>query len=355
MPTDFHKLSRLVTSREVTPQDAQLIARAFDEQNLRSGDQLWQQDDSAPTMGLLHRGQLSVRVNGEEIGTILAGDVLGETAALWANAKRSATIVAVEPSVVLLLPSLELQRLAQAFPSFHERLLDRCLDAQAKRIRATDVRIAKLSQGILPAPSANADSGLAKLWKRVRQAVGDGSRPALLPLLRDQPVLRDQGEQIIQAIADAFEPYAFDKGEIIAREGEAGDAVWLLAVGEVQALRHVRNRMAELLVSFQPGWLFGAVTLAVSGPRTATCVAASSGWVYRMDRAAYEALADRPRLAWKECMVATMGIQLRNANAMLAGFQSGEHPGGPLPELQLQQLLRAAGVLLGGAGEPLTG
>ncbi len=126
-------------------------------------------------------------------------------------------------------------------------------------------------------------------------------------------------------------------------------------MGEVHALRHVRNRMADVLVSFQPGWLFGAVTLAVPGLRTATCMAATSGWVYRMDRQAYEGLDERTRLAWKECMVATLGIQLRNANALLAGFQSGDHIGGPLPPTQLQQLLQAAGALQAGAGDQTGG
>jgi CRP-like cAMP-binding protein len=348
MPTDFHKLSRLVTTRDMAPDQARLIARAFEERTLRQGESLWEQDTAASSLGLLVEGRLSVQVDGEEIGAILPGDVLGETSALWAQACRSATLQAVAPSTVLLLPTMELTRLAQAFPVFHERLLDRCLEAQSRRIRATDLRIAKLSQGVLPAPPASSDSGLGRLWKALRQAIGDSSRPALLPLLRDQPVLRHQNEPVLETIAAAFEPYAFDRGETIAREGEPGDAVFLLAVGEVQALRHVRNRMAEVLVSFQPGWLFGAVTLAVPGPRTATCLATSSGWVYRMDRQAFEGLTDRARLAWKEYLVAALGLQLRNANALLSGFQSGSHLGGPLPEPQLRQLMEAAGALLGG-------
>ena len=349
MPTDFHKLSRLVTTRDLPPDQARFIARAFDERSLRQGEQLWEQGTAAPCLGLLVEGKLSVQVDGEEIGTILSGDVVGESAALWAQARRSATLVAAAPSTVVLLPTLEFTRLAQAFPVFHERLLDRCLEAQSRRIRATDLRIAKLSQGVLPAPPATSDTGLARLWKAVRQALGDSSRPALEPMLRDLPVLRNHNEPVLEAIAAAFEPYAFDRDEAIVREGEPGDAAFLLAVGEVQALRHVRNRMAEVLVSFQPGWLFGAVTLAVPGPRTATCLAVSSGWVYRMERDAYLALPDRARLAWKEYLVATLGLQLRNANALLSGFQSGRHGGGPLPEPQLRKLMEAAGALLGGA------
>jgi CRP-like cAMP-binding protein len=351
MPIEPHKLSRLISARELDSRDREFIARAFDEHTLRPGDVLWRQGTAAPDLGLLHRGRLSVQVDGQEIGTILPGDVLGETSALWANATRSASLQAIEPSSVLLLPTLQMHRLAQAFPLFHERLLDRCLEAQSKRIRATDLRIAKLSQGVLPAPGANGDGSLARIWKLLRQALGDRNRPALLPLLRDHPSLEGQSEPVLDAITEAFEPYAFDKGEVLAREGEPGDAVFLLAVGEVHALRHVRNRMAEVLVAFQPGWLFGAVTLAVPGPRTATCIAATPGWVYRMDRQAYERLNDRARLAWKECLVATLGVQLRNANALLAGFQSGEHRGGPLPEPELQRLLQAAGALLGGRPE----
>jgi CRP-like cAMP-binding protein len=351
MPIDFHKLSRLITSRDVSPEDAQLIAKPWEERHLRMGEMLWEQGSAAPELGLLHEGRLAVEVDGEELGFVLPGDVVGETSALWAKAKRSASLQATEASSVLLLPSRELERLAQAFPFFQERLLDRCLEAQSKRIRAIDLRIARLSQGVLPAPSDKAEGGLAKLWRLLRRAAAEGSAPALMPLLRDQPVLCNQSDQVLEALARAFEPLRFDRGELLAKEAEHGDSVFLLAEGRVQALRHVRQRMAEVLVTFEAGWMFGAVTMAVPGPRTATCQAESAGWVYRMSADAARALPERARLAWKECLVATLGIQLRNANAMLAGFQSGDHAGGPLPEHELQRLLRAAGALLGGPGE----
>jgi CRP-like cAMP-binding protein len=351
MPTDFHKLSRLITARDVNASEAEIIARAWEERHLRMGEMLWTQGSSAPELGLLVSGRLSVQVEGEEIGFILPGDLVGETSALWAGAIRSASLQATEPCSVLLLSSHELQRLAQ-FPTFHHQLLDRCLEVQGKRIRATDLRIAKLSQGVIPAPVTSADTGLARLWKFIKAVASDHTRPALLPLLRDQPGLQDKSEHLLDELAGAFVPHAFDDGELLTREGEPGDAVFLLAVGEVQALRHVRKRMAELLVTFQPGWLFGAVTLAVPGPRTATCRATGQGWVYRMDRAAFETLGCKAQRAWKECLVATLGVQLRNANALLAGFQSGDRSGGPLTDHQLVQLLRAAGALTGTGAPP---
>ncbi len=347
MPADLRTLSRIVPIRKLGTGDAQLIARAFDERTVRQGEALWEQGTASPNLGLLIKGRLGVQVDGERVGAVLPGDVIGETSALWASATRSATLRAEEPSIVLLIPVLELQRLAQAFPAFHERLLDRCLEAQAKRIRAGDVHIAKLSRGVLPAPSTSPKGGLASLWKALRKAMGDGSRPSLLPILRDLPGLAEAPVQSLEAISEAFEPYAFDADELLTREGEAGDAVFLLAAGEIQALRHVRNRMAEVLVTFQPGWLFGAVTLAAPGPRTATCRAVTPGWVYRMDHDTSQALDIKARLAWKACMISTLGVQLRNANALLAGFQAGTHEGGPLSEARLQQLLKASGALLG--------
>ena len=347
MPVDVEKLRSLISPREIPGDPGHLVTRSWRSQQLRAGDVLWEQGQNAPALGLLYSGTLVVQVDGEEIGRILAGDVLGETSAFTAQASRSATLVATQSAEVLLLPAQELPQLAQVFPSFHERLLDGCLAALAKRIRATDLRIATLSQGVLPAPNAKAPSRIARLWRALKHAAGDASRPPVLPLLRQLPGLANQPGTVIEELVNAFEPHAFEKGELLVREGEAGDAAFLLAVGEVQALRHVRRRMADVLAVFQPGDLFGTVTLPVAGPRTATCLATAAGWVYRMDRQAFVSLDDRSRLAWKACMVSTLGIQLRNANALLSGFQAGHHMGGPLSDSQFQQLLQAAGALLG--------
>ena len=352
MPAAVNDLARLLPLRQLGQDNARIIARAWTSRHLRTGDVLWEQEAPAPKIGLLLRGGLEVQVDGETIEAIHAGDLVGETSAFSSNARRSATVVATATSTVLLLDVYELQRLAQAYPPFQERLLDHGLEVLARRIRATDKRIAKLSHGVIAAPQEAPVSGLARLWKMLRKVGGDTHCPPLLPLIERLPTMGEQPPAVIETIADTFQARAFEKDELIAKEGEPGDAAFLLAVGEVQALRHVRNRMAEVLVTFHPGGLFSTVTLPKAGPRTATCQAATDGWLYAMDAEGFKRLEGRARRAWKECLVITQGIHFRNANALLAGFQAGTHAGGPLSDEQFARLLQAAGALVGSDAAP---
>jgi len=324
-----------------------LVARAWREQRLRMGEMLWEQGGPASEIGVLGTGRLAVFVDGEEIGAVEQGDAVGETSGFTPGALRSASLQAVEPSTVFLIDDFEFGRLRQALPAFHGAVVDLGLRTVAKRIRATDLRIARMSQGVLPAPAATPTSGLSRLWRALRRATGGESCPPLLPLLQRQHGLAALPGSCLEQLAAAFSPHPFEPGEVLLREGEPGDSAILIATGEVQVLRHVRHRMADILATYEAGGVLGSLTLVVPGPRTATCQAAGAGWLFRMDRAAYQSLTGRALLAWRASTLATLGLQLRNANALLSGFQAGSHAGGPLPEAQLQRLLAAAGALEG--------
>jgi CRP-like cAMP-binding protein len=347
MAADADRVRSMLVPRDLDRDQIQILERAWREVALRTGETLWEQGAAAGDLGLLVAGDLRVFVDGEEIGAVQPGDVVGEASAFTRGAHRSATLQAHSSCRLLAVDPFELDRLCQALPAFHERVLDLGLRTVAKRIRATDARIARLSQGVLPAPVEQSTTGIARLWRVLRQIGRDAQLPPIAPLLRRQPGLKRLTDPVLEGLAAGFQPHAFSEGDMLIREGEQGDFALLLAVGELQVLRHVRHRMADVLATFQPGGLLGTLTLAVPGPRTASCVAGSAGWVYRLDRPAFEALSGRALIAWKECMLASLGLQLRNANALLAGFQAGSHEGGPLPEPALQRLLQAAGALQG--------
>ncbi len=350
MAVDIEKIRKLVPHSEIPVADAEVIAQAWRSVVLRPGQSIWKQGDAAPDFGMLAKGELAVYVDEEEIGVILRGDVLGETAAFSTSARRSATLQAVEPGEVLLLAGEDMPRLAYALPAFHEALLDQCLQGVSKRIRATDLRIATLSRGVQPAPAPTTPSKLTRAWRTLRDRVHGVEPPDIVPLLDALPGLRNQPKAVLESIATAFVPQQFDTDEMLTIEGKATTSAFLLAEGEVQILRHVRGHMAELLAIFLPGDVFGAVTLVRPGSRTATCQAICKGWAYRMDEQAYRDLSGRVALSWKSSMLATMGIQLRNANALLAGLQSGSHDGGPLSAEEFQRLLEAAGSSSGTPG-----
>ncbi len=344
MSVPLAHLAPILQGRSLVPEQAAIVRAAWSVRRLRLGERLWNEGEKAQEMGLLCSGELGVQVRGHEIGSILPGDIFGETTVFSSqSAERSATLRARKPCEILVLSVYDIAKLEQRAPVFMEALLDRSLEATAKRIRATDLRIAKLSHGVVPVPEQDASS-FRKLVKALRK-ITIGPPPDVEPLLRRLPNLRLMSEAACQALLEAFEPERYEAGDYLFREGEHGDAAYLLVEGEVNALRHVRNRRAEVLVAFKPGDLFGSLTLVVPGPRTASCIATSDSWAFKMCAEDYHELPGPARVPWRSCMVAGLSLQLRNANTLLARFISGEHKGGPLPEYELESLLKAAGEL----------
>ena len=81
----------------------------------------------------------------------------------------------------------------------------------------------------------------------------------------------------------------FEAGEVIFREGDRGDRLYVVVDGEVEVVRHVRR--GELPVQrLGPGECFGEIALVSDRPRTATVSSRTPVNVLTMDRDAFQAL-----------------------------------------------------------------
>ena len=106
------------------------------------GAVLFREGDEAATLHLIARGRLAVRVTTRR-GDVLTvellgpGDVVGELAFLAADARRSATVVALEASETLVLDRDVFEELSAKDPSVSEVLLH----LLAERIRRLDARL----------------------------------------------------------------------------------------------------------------------------------------------------------------------------------------------------------------------
>ena len=61
----------------------------------------------------------------------------------------------------------------------------------------------------------------------------------------------------------------FEPGEVIIREGDAGDAAYMITSGRCRAYRTVGNRQ-ETLVTMNAGEVFGEMALLLDEPRAAS-------------------------------------------------------------------------------------
>jgi MFS family permease len=93
---------------------------------------------------------------------------------------------------------------------------------------------------------------------------------------------------VLEDLAAALIPHPVAAGEVVIREGEPGDRVYLIAEGRFDvsiAGRHVATR--------GPGVVIGEIALLRDGFRTATVTAETEGMMYELERAPFlEALTD---------------------------------------------------------------
>jgi CRP-like cAMP-binding protein len=278
---------------------------------------LWHSGGAVDELGVAIIGELVAEVDGVEVGRVMPGELCGEASAFFAGNVRSATLRARTQAQVLALSTSALRTLRWQRSPVYEALLEQAMVTLVRRVRSTDVRIAQVARGTASAPTRQEPSALVRFWKSLRPGGPSGACPSLEPLIRRQPGLKDLDAAVIQAIAQGFVAEAVEEGQILFLEGEAGAASYVIADGQVDVLRHVRGEKAELLVSLKPGDQFGVNTLVERGARTASCVAATAGWLWRMDAEAFGRLRGDARMYWRESVLAVLASQIRNANASL--------------------------------------
>lgn len=77
-------------------------------------------------------------------------------------------------------------------------------------------------------------------------------------------------------------------GDVILREGDEGDAMWVLLVGEVKVVKGHRTQEERVLAVIEPVRVFGEMALVRGSTRSATVVATDSCRFLRLHREALE-------------------------------------------------------------------
>lgn len=303
--------------RRAPTEQLRASAPLWEQHALAPGEVLWKAGGAVDALAVLLVGELSAEVEGTAVGRVLPGELVGEASAFFANATRSATLRARTSSQVLTLSNASLHTLRWQGSSVYDALLEQGLVSLVRRIGATNVRIAQVATGGVAAPTRTEPSVLVRFWKALRPGGPTGACPPIEPLLRRQPGLAEVSAEVVAALAQGFVAEPVEEGKILFLEGETGAAAWLVADGSVDVLRNVRGNRAELLANLGPGSLFGINTLVERGARTASCVAARPGWLYRMDAEGYSTLRGPNRLAWRESLLGSLATQIRNANSGL--------------------------------------
>lgn len=111
----------------------------------------------------------------------------------------------------------------------------------------------------------------------------------VVAFLRSLPSFSGLGADDLSALAAALRLEEHPPGRVFTREGERADTVFLLVAGEVSVGRDHEGAWEDLN-RLSAGDLFGLVALVDSGPRSATCRAATRVVVGSMPRNVFSLL-----------------------------------------------------------------
>lgn len=252
------------------------LASKMEEHNLEEGQVLFQKGDPGDALFLIQSGRAKVVLadaHGRE--TVLnecgPGDAIGDMS-LVDQEERSATVVAITP-----LKTLKLKE-------------DDFLDVMAGQ----------------PLELLHAMQELASRM-RLQKAVSDLKKLELFEGLPDDVVAR---------LVPRLERRTLQEGEVLFREGDKGDTLYIIKTGWVKIVRY--NERGEELELNQsgPGDVVGEMALIDQAPRSATVIALSP---VEMVQLKYDDFIDvitrNPPLALE--LIRTLSSRLRFANAYL--------------------------------------
>lgn len=316
MPT-VQELSRLLCFRKASNQALQRIAPLWVDVHVDVGAPFWKVGDPAAELGIVLEGELAVDVGGETVARLRPGDLVGESG-IYGGGRRAATVYATQRTRLILISSSDLARIRAGLVDVYSGVVEQALFQVVQRVRRTGELITARAPGGMQAPARKELAGLARMWRALVPGGPSTPCPPLAPLLRRVRGLAHAPPEAILALTTCFRPVSMSEGELIFLQAEPGNWAFILAEGGVEVVRHVHGGKAEHLDRIEPGAMVGINALIDAGPRTASCVAASAGWLYRIE---LEHLRNPPAAAavwWKEAMLFNLAHQLRMADESLA-------------------------------------
>jgi CRP/FNR family cyclic AMP-dependent transcriptional regulator len=136
-------------------------------------------------------------------------------------------------------------------------------------------------------------------------------------LLRSIPMFEDLADEDLHALSSALETRSFEAGSMIFAQGDAGDAMYIVASGDVNIFLPGEASRRISLKDIARGEYFGELALFDEKPRSASALATTDTVLFELKHATLEAyLEHRPRAAM--VLLCTMSEHLRQTNTLLS-------------------------------------
>ncbi|MSP61954.1 MAG: mechanosensitive ion channel [Myxococcales bacterium] len=174
----------------------------------------------------------------------------------------------------------------------------------------------------IPYPSRNIF--VTELSKERADAKWQKQHHARLASLRKVAIFAPLDEEHLELLADRCRVEVFGTGEIILRQSEPGDSLYVIRHGSVSirvAVDGVEREVAQL----DEGQIFGEMSLMTGEARKATAIAGTDAECYVIDRALFqEVLATRKSLVDEiSAILAARQVELEGEVAQLGAARAG--------------------------------
>ena len=122
---------------------------------------------------------------------------------------------------------------------------------------------------------------------------GDGDPQWMMSIIT-QPAFMEIPAPNISAMFARFEPVHCKAGDVVIRQGEAGDCYYMIREGRVEVTRTEPGKPARILATFRPGEGFGEEALLTGALRNATVTMLTNGVLMRLGKQDFDTLLKAP-------------------------------------------------------------
>jgi CRP-like cAMP-binding protein len=160
------------------------------------------------------------------------------------------------------------------------------------------------------------------LWSTL--FIGDEKRRSLHEILKQIPVFQDLTAFELKFVVPILHQREFQKDELIFREGEAGNGMYIVQSGRVEILGRSASGADVLYATLFDRQFFGELSLVDGQPRSASAICSEQSTLYGFFKPDLLELIDKhPSIGTKVLfnLTTVLGNRLRDSNVKLMEFQ----------------------------------
>jgi CRP/FNR family cyclic AMP-dependent transcriptional regulator len=145
-------------------------------------------------------------------------------------------------------------------------------------------------------------------------------------VVRRAPLFAALDSDDAEALLTQMSPVRMERGDILFREGQSGDSLYVIGEGKIKLGRSSSDGRENLVAILGPGEMFGELSLFDPGPRTMTATAVAETQLMALGNDSLTGLlTGRPEVA--KALLAALAQRLRRTNEHLADLVFTDVPG----------------------------